>query len=60
MAFTGPTDVSLEVSLNDRDFIALTPSTALTYTYYVQPEHITAIAPTFIVTSTMAVVQACI
>ena len=40
------TEVSLELALNDRDFIAVTDSTRLRYTYYVQPQFVKSINPT--------------
>ena len=44
--FAVPTEVLLEISLNDRDFIAVTPDTTLRFMYYVQPQAIKAISPT--------------
>jgi hypothetical protein len=38
--------VSLEVALNGRNYIAITPTTTLRYTYYVQPRFVKAISPT--------------
>ena len=46
MPFTSPTEVSLEVALNGRDYIAISAATALRFTYYVQPRFIKAISPT--------------
>jgi hypothetical protein len=45
--FTFATEVTLEVALNDRDFIEIIPrKTELRYTYYLQPRSIKAISPT--------------
>ena len=44
--FTAPTDVSLDIALNDRDFVKITDATRLTYTYYVQPQYVRSIHPT--------------
>ena len=46
MPFTAPTEVGLEIALNDRDFIAVTRATSLRYMYYVQPREIKSIFPT--------------
>ena len=44
--FNHPTEVSLEVALNGKDFIPLTEQTRLRYTYYVQPQYVRRISPT--------------
>ena len=44
--FTQATEVGLEIALNDRDYVAVTPDTALNFTYFVQPFTVTYIHPT--------------
>lgn len=44
--FTSPQEVALEVALNDRDYIAITPEATLRFTYFVQPLAVHRLSPT--------------